>query len=184
MSHATTHRGRPELSSRQRHALAVAARDADSGKRTRAAAVRRWYEGHSQADAAAVANVSPTTIRRWVRSFQETGTVPSGQTCQAEPPTLHPPRGTVVTAATRRFLATLAAELLAERRSRGWSRAQVLAASGVGYSPAILGHWERGSRAMPLIAFAILCHALGLDPGEVIRRCYDRSFALVRGFPR
>lgn len=184
MSHATTPRGRPELSSRQRHALAAAARDADSGTRTRAAAVRRWYAGHSQADAAAGANVSPTTVRRWVRSFQETGAIPNGQPRQAEPAILHPPRGHVVTATTRRFLATLAAELLAERRLRGWSRAQVAAASGVGYSPAILGHWERGSRAMPLIAFAILCHALGIDPGEVIRRCYHESFARVRGFPR
>jgi transposase len=184
MSHAVTPHGRPDLSHRQRHALAVAAQDADSGRRTRAAAVRRWYEGHSQADAAAGANVSPTTIRRWVRSFQETGTVPGGPVRQAEPAPLHAPRGTVVTAATRRFLAALAAELLAERRLRGWSRAQVLAAGGVGYSPAILGHWERGSRAMPLVAFALLCHALGADPGEVIRRCYDESFARVRGFPR
>ena len=184
MSHATTPRDRPELSGRHRHALAVAARDADSGRRTRAVAVRRWYDGHSQADAAAGANVSPTTIRRWVRGFQETGTIPGGRARQAEPATVHAPRGTVVTAATRRFLATLAAEVLAARRLRGWSRAQVVAASGVGFSPAILGHWERGSRAMPLIAFAILCPALGIDPGEVIRRCYAQSFARVRGFPR
>ncbi|EOD68646.1 helix-turn-helix domain-containing protein [Amycolatopsis vancoresmycina] len=175
---------RPPLSDRQRRALATAARDADRGRRVRAAAVQHWYDGRSQADAAARANVSPTTIRRWVRVFQETGTVPRGQPHPAGSPALHPPRGTVVALSTRQFRATLGAELLAARRLRGWSRAQVVAAGGVGYSPAVLGHWERGSRAIPLVAFAIFGHALGLDHGEVLRRCYDESFAHVRGLPR
>ncbi|WP_103355753.1 helix-turn-helix transcriptional regulator [Amycolatopsis sp. CA-128772] len=175
---------RPTLSDRQRRALATAARDADRGRRVRATAVRTWYDGRSQADAAARANVSPTTIRRWVRGFQETGTLPPGRTHPARATTLHAPRGTVVAMSTRQFRAALGAELLAARTLRGWSRAQVVSAGGVGYSPAILGHWERGSRAIPLVAFAIVGHALGLDPGEVIRRCYDESFAHVRGLPR
>jgi len=175
---------RPELSSRQRRALALAAQDTDSGRRLRAVAVQHWYDGRSQADAAARANVSPTTVRRWVEVFQQTGSVPMGQMRQAESATLHSPRGNVVALSTRQFRANLATELLTARRLRGWSRAEAIAASGVDYSPAILGHWERGSRAMPLIAFAILGYALGLDPGEVIRRCYDESFAHVRGLPR
>ena len=175
---------RPELSNRQRYALAVAAQDADSGRRIRAEAVQRWYDGESRADVAARANVSPTTIRRWVSDFDKTGTVLTGQRRQAAPSTLHSPRGNVVAVSTRQFLAVLATELQAARKLRGWSRTQVLAASGVGYSPAVLGHWERGSRAMPLVAFAILCRALGIDPGEVIRRCYGESFAHVRGLPR
>ncbi|MEV6825345.1 helix-turn-helix domain-containing protein [Amycolatopsis sp. NPDC051102] len=175
---------RPPLSDRQRRTLATAVRDGDRGRRVRAAAVQHWYDGRSQADAAARANVSPTTIRRWVRGFQETGTVPEGRTHPAGPAALHSPRGTVIAMSTRQFRVTLGAELLAARRLRGWSRAQVVAAGGVGYSPAILGHWERGSRAIPLVAFVIVGHALGLDPGEVIRRCYDESFAHVRGLPR
>lgn len=175
---------RPELSSLQRQALTAAARDADSGRRIRAEAVRRWYDGESRAGVAARANVSPTTIRRWVSDFAETGSVLIGQRQQAESPTLHSPRGNVVATSTRQFLAVLAAELLAARQRHGWSRTQLSVASGVDYSPAVLGHWERGSRAMPIVAFAILCRALGIDPGEVIWRCYDESLVHVRGLPR
>jgi transposase-like protein len=175
---------RPELSSQQRYTLAAAARDANSGRRLRAEAIQRWYHGESRAGAAARANVSPTTIRRWISEFAETGSVPAGRTSPAESPTLHSPRGNVVAASTRQFLAVLAAELLAARRLRDWSRPQLIAASGVDFSPAVLGHWERGSRAMPIVAFAILCRGVEMDPGEVIRRCYDESFAHVRGLPR
>ncbi|MEU8637679.1 helix-turn-helix domain-containing protein [Amycolatopsis sp. NPDC048633] len=175
---------RPELSPQQRYTLAAAARDADSRKRIRAEAIQRWYSGESRAGAAARANVSPTTIRRWVSDFAETGSVQIGQRSPAQSPTLHAPRGNVVAASTRQFLAALAAELLGARRQRDWSRTQLIAASGVDYSSAVVGHWERGSRAMPIVAFAILCRGLGTDPGEVIRRCYDESFTHVRGLPR
>jgi transposase-like protein len=174
---------RPELSSEQRHALAVAIRDADRGMRVRAEAVQRWYNGESQAGVAARANVSPTTIRRWVNDFAESGRVLSGQPRRTEHATLHPPRGTAVTLATRQFQTALASELRAAREVRGWSRAELITACGVGYSAAVLGHWERGSRAMPVVAFAVLLRGLGIDPGEVIRRCYDESLAHVRGLP-
>jgi len=175
---------RPELSSEQRHALAVAIRDGNGAMRVRAEAVQRWYDGESQAGVAARANVSPTTIRRWISDFAETHTVLAGQRRQADPATLHPPRGNAVAVATRQFQATLASALRAARETRGWSRAELITASGVDYSTAVLGHWERGSRAMPVVAFAILFRGLGTDPGEVIRRCYDESFAHVRGLPR
>ncbi|ADJ48828.1 hypothetical protein AMES_7003 [Amycolatopsis mediterranei S699] len=175
---------RPKLTSRQRYALAAAAQDSDGGTRVRAEAVQRWYDGESQAGMAARANVSTTTIRRWVSDFAKTGTVLAGPGRQAESSTLHSPRGTVVALATHQFLAALATELRAARRMRGWSRTDLLTACGVGYSSAVLGHWERGSRAMPVVAFAILCCGLGIDPGEVIRRCYDESFGQVRGLPR
>ncbi len=175
---------RPELSARQRQTLATAERDADSGRRIRAEAVRRWHDGESRSDVAARANVSPTTVRRWVNEFEETGTVPAGTRRQPQPSTVHAPRGNVVAVSTGQFLTVLGPRLHEARRLRGWSKAQLLAVSGVGYSPAVLGHWERGSRAMPIIAFAILCRALAIDSGEVIRRCYDESFAHVRGLPR
>lgn len=175
---------RTELSGRQRYVLAAAAQDPDDATRVRAEAVQRWYDGESQAGVAARANVSPTTIRRWVSDFAESGTVLAGPRRQAEDSPLHSPRGAVVALATRQFLAALATELRTIRRMRGWSKTDLLTACGVGYSPAVLGHWERGSRAMPIVAFAILCRGLGIDPGEVIRRCYDESFAHVRGLPR
>jgi transposase-like protein len=175
---------RPELSGHQRQTLIAAERDADSGRRMRAEAVRRWYDGESRAGAATRANVSPTTIRRWVSDFEETGTIPPGATRQPQPTTVHAPRGNVVAVSTSQFLAVLGAKLKAARRLRGWSKAQLLAVSGIGYSQAVLSHWERGSRAMPLVAFAILCRALAIDPEEVIRQCYDESFAHVRGLPR
>ena len=175
---------RPVLSSEQRHALAVASRDANGGIRVRAEAVQRWHEGESQAGVAARANVSPTTIRRWVSEFADTGTVLAGQRRQTEPATLHSPRGTAMSLAARQFQSNLASALRAAREMRGWSRAELIAASGVDYSAAVLGHWERGSRAMPIVAFAILLRGLGTDPGEVIRRCYEESLAHVRGLPR
>ena len=136
---------RPELSSQQRHTLITAARDADSGRRIRAEAIQRWYDGESRAGAAARANVSPTTIRRWVSDFAETGSVQIGRRSPAQSPTLHSPRGNVIVDSGRQFLAVLAAELLAARKQRDWSRPQLIAASGVDFSPAVLGHWERGS---------------------------------------
>lgn len=175
---------RPELSGKQRHALAVAIRDADDGMRVRAEAVQRWYDGESQAGVAARANVSPTTIRRWVSVFAETGTILAGQRSQAEPASLHSPRGTAAALAAHQFQATLASALRTARETRGWSRAELITASGVDYSTAAIGHWERGSRAMPIVAFAILFRGLGTDPGEVIRRCYDESFAHLHGLPR
>lgn len=175
---------RPELSSEQRHALAVAIRDADGGMRVRAEAVQRWYEGESQAGVAARANVSPTTIRRWVSEFAKTGTVLGGQRRQAEPATLHSPRGTAMTLAARQFQSNLASALRAGREMRRWSRAELIVASGVDYSTAVIGHWERGSRAMPVVAFAILFRGLEIESGEVIRRCYDESLVHLRGLPR